>query len=90
MFPCKYLNFSRSNSPMDLYARQTVAALEGREDACLDPYLDPDTKEYARMVEAIRSAQNFTSLGYHRLDDMTESIGLSPCKLCTYCFNGKE
>ena len=56
----------------------------------LDDYADPYNKNYEEMLEAIRKELNFTTLNYHRLDDLVESIGLEPCKLCTYCFNGKE
>ena len=49
-----------------------------------------DATQYAEMIECIRRELKFTSLKYHRLDDMIESIGISPCKLCTYCWNGKD
>jgi amidophosphoribosyltransferase len=56
----------------------------------LQTYINPDSDEYAAMLEEIRKELNFTSLHYHRLDDMIEAIDLEPCKLCTYCWNGKE
>ena len=56
----------------------------------LEEYADPNSEKYEKMVEEIRRRQNFTSLRFHRLDDMLESIGIDPCKVCTYCFNGKE
>jgi amidophosphoribosyltransferase len=56
----------------------------------LDQYTDPDSDKYEAMLEEIRKELNFTSLHYHRLDDMIEAIGLEPCKLCTYCWNGRE
>ena len=56
----------------------------------LADYANPDSQNYKEMVEEIRKQLNFTSLQYNRLDDMIEAIGLEPCKLCTYCFNGKE
>ena len=93
MFPCKYLNFSRSNSPMDLIARRVVAELEGTEqvsDERLALYSDPDTAEYANMLEALRKLMNFTSLKYLRLDDLMNATGLPHANLCTYCWNGKE
>lgn len=93
MFGCKYLNFSRSGSELDLIARRVILKREG-DRACdkdvLSDYADPTSKNYAEMVEEIRKELNFTSLQYHRLDDMIESIGIEPCKLCTYCWNGKE
>lgn len=91
MYGCKYLNFSRSTSDMDLIARRVVARLEGdKADEKLPLYCDPDTPEYARMVDEICKEMKFTSLKYHRLDDMMNSTGVSPCKLCTYCWNGRE
>ena len=91
MYGCKYLNFSRSTSHMDLISRRIIAQLEGdRADEKLHLYADPDTPEYAAMVEEIRRQLKFTTLKYHRLDDMMASTGLPPCKLCTYCWNGRE
>ncbi len=91
MFSCKYLNFSRSTSEMDLIARRTVARLEGdKADEKLSLYTDPDTPEYAKMVEEIRKELHFTSLKYQRLDDMIEATGLPTCNFCTYCWTGKE
>lgn len=92
LYGCKYLNFSRSKTEMELITRRVIKDREG--DDCpqevLDEYADPCTCKYAEMVEAIRRQQNFTTLRYHRLDDLTASIGIEPCKLCTYCFDGKE
>lgn len=91
MYGCKYLNFSRSSSELDLIARRVIKELEGkRADEMLGVYSDPDTPEHARMVEEIRKKLKFTTLKYHRLDDMLASTGISPCKLCTYCWNGKK
>ncbi|MGN0558557.1 MAG: amidophosphoribosyltransferase [Acutalibacteraceae bacterium] len=91
MFGCKYLNFSRSTSELDLITRRVILQREGENaDNMLSDYADPTSTNYSEMVEEIRKQLNFTSLRYHRLDDMIESIGISPCKLCTYCWNGKE
>lgn len=91
LYGCKYLNFSRSKSDMDLITRRVIQEREGEVSAeVLQDYADPCSKRYSEMVEAIRKQQNFTTLRFHRLDDMEKSIGISPCKLCTYCFNGKE
>ena len=91
MHSCKYLNFSRSTSPLDLIARRVIAQLEGENaDKKLDAYANPDSPEYARMVEEIRKELKFTSLEYQRLDDMMASTGVDPSKLCTYCWTGKE
>lgn len=91
MFGCKYLNFSRSKSELDLITRRIIAEREGdNADKMLADYTDPTSTNYNEMVEEIRKELNFTSLRYHRLDDMIEAIGIEPCKLCTYCFDGKE
>ena len=93
MFGCKYLNFSRSTSEMDLIARRVILRLEGSEEAAdekLGLYSNPDTPEYAKMVEEIRKEMNFTSLRFHRLDDLLESVGIPKEHLCTYCWDGKE
>ena len=90
LYGCPYLNFSRSNSDMELIARRKIAELEGEPaHNRIAQYADPDSAEYAAMVEAIRSELQFTSLKYHRLDDMLESTGLPTCKFCTHCWNGK-
>lgn len=91
LYGCKYINFSRSTSLMDLIARRVIKDLEGTgEPENIEKYADPETAEYQAMVEAIGKQQNFTTLRYHRLDDMIESVGLPKCKLCTYCWDGKE
>lgn len=91
MFGCKYLNFSRSKSEMDLIARRVLKEMEqeGRE-IDLKAYVNPDTVEYKEMVERIGKQLNFTTLRYHRLDDMIASVGIDREKLCTYCWDGHE
>ena len=92
LYGCKYLNFSRSKSELELITRRVIREREG--DNCpeevLEEYTNPDTCRYAQMIEDIRRQQNFTTLRYHRLDDLLASIGIEPCKVCTYCFDGKE
>ena len=93
VYGCKYLNFSRSTSDMALIARRIIARLEGTDevpDEVLQEYADPNSPKYDIMVEEIRKEMNFTSLKYNRLDDLLDSVGIEPCKLCTYCWNGKE
>ena len=92
LFGCKYLNFSRSNSDKELITRVVIEELEGSDvsEERLQVYADPDTPEYANMVEGIRKKLNFTSLQFNRLDDMLDSVGIDTDKLCTYCWNGKE
>lgn len=92
IYGCKYLNFSRSSSEMDLITRRVIQKLEGGDvtDEILQEYADPDSEKYEKMVEEIRKALNFTSLKFNRLDDMLDSVGIDKCKLCTYCWNGQE
>ena len=93
LYSCDYLNFSRSNSSMDLITRRKIAQLEGTDeitDEMLQEYADPDSPKYEAMVEEIRKELNFTSLKFSRLDDMLDSTGLEHCKLCTYCWDGKR
>ena len=91
VYGCKYLNFSRSKSELDLITRQIIQEREGdKAEEVLQEYTDPNSERYAYMLEEIRKKLNFTTLKYLRLDDMIESIGIEPCKVCTYCFNGQE
>ncbi|MEF9945510.1 MAG: amidophosphoribosyltransferase [Lachnospiraceae bacterium] len=91
LFGCKFLNFSRSKSELDLITRKIIQKREGDQaEATLQEYANPCSERYAQMCEEIRKQQNFTTLRYHRLDDLVASIGLPACKLCTYCFNGQE
>ncbi|MBQ8625351.1 MAG: amidophosphoribosyltransferase [Agathobacter sp.] len=91
MYGCKYLNFSRSTSEMDLIARRVILEREGEiTDELLEEYTNPDSEKYQAMVQDICERLGFTSLQYARLDDIIDAIGISPCKLCTYCWNGKE
>ena len=91
LYGCKYLNFSRSTSLMDLITRRVIRDLEGTgEPTNIKKYSDPEAAEYQQMVDIIEKKLSFTTLRYHRLDDMIESVGLDKCKLCTYCWDGKE
>ncbi len=90
LYGCKYLNFSRSTSEMDLITRRVIKEMTGSEDIDLTPYADPESSEYKEMLERIRQKLHFTSLRYHRLDDLIESVGIDRCRLCTYCWDGKE
>lgn len=92
MFSCKYLNFSRSTSDLDLITRRVIKDLEEDHvtDEILQEYANPDSERYKAMLDEICKRLKFTTLRYHRLDDMLESIKLDSCKLCTYCWNGKE
>jgi amidophosphoribosyltransferase len=93
-YGCRYLNFSRSRSEMDLAARRAAAELEGCAadtiGEVLAPYTLPDTEQYRRMVERIAASLGVTSLRYQTLDGMVRSIGLPEEKLCTYCWTGRS
>ena len=91
MYGCKYLNFSRSNSAMELIARKTVDDLEGEEgEKHLDEYADANTERGQCLLHAIQDALGFDSLGYQSLDGLMEAIGIAREKVCTYCWNGRE
>ena len=92
LFGCKYLNFSRSTSEMELITRRIIAQEEGGDVSrdILDDYCNPDSDRYANMVEKIREQQHFTTLAYNRLDDMIDTIGIDKDRLCTYCWDGRE
>ena len=92
VFGCKYLNFSRTSSEMELITRRVIKELEGcdPDDDTLREYTDPDGEKYKMMVDKICEQLHFTSLSYHRLDDLVDSVEIDPEKLCTYCWSGKE
>jgi amidophosphoribosyltransferase len=93
VYGCKYLNFSRSNSEAELITRRKIAKLEGSKNPTaeiLAEYTNPDSDRYEAMLEEIRKELNFTSLHFHRLDDMLDSVEIDPSCLCTYCWNGQE
>ena len=91
MYGCKYLNFSRSNSDMELIARRTVQELEGDEgQKHLDEYADASTQRGQCLLHSICDKLGFSSLGYQSLDNLLEAIGIDRSKVCTYCWNGKE
>ncbi len=88
---CKFLNFSSSKSGMELLARRTVYQLEGDEGFNhLDEYVDGNTERGKKFRKAICEDLHFTSLDYQSIEGMIEAIGLPACKLCTYCWTGKE
>ena len=92
LYGCKYLNFSRSRSDMDLITRRVIERLENGKvtEEVLQEYADPESEKYENMVEEIRKELNFTSLRFNRLDDMLDSVGIDKSKLCTFCWDGKE
>ena len=91
MYGCKYLDFSRNNSEMELLARQIIVQLEGEEGLnYIEEYSDFNTERGKRLREAICEKLHFSSLEFQSLDGVIEAIGLEPCKLCTYCWTGKD
>ena len=90
VYGCKFLNFSRSKSELDLAARKAIKELEGEDDQHLDDYADPASQRHAAMVERIRQHLGLTSLKYQKLGDLVTAIGLPKCRLCTYCWDGAE
>ncbi len=91
MYGCKYLSFSRSTSDMELIARRVIMELEGEEGfKHIDEYTDSSTERGKNLRKAICESFNFASLEFQTLEGAVKSIGMDPCKLCTYCWNGKE
>ncbi|MBO5232508.1 MAG: amidophosphoribosyltransferase [Clostridia bacterium] len=91
MYSCKYLNFTRATDEMELIARQIVMELEGEEGfKHLEEYSDPFTERGKNLRKSIAEKLNFASLEFQSLEGVIKAIGLEPCKLCTYCWNGKE
>ncbi|MBQ3529146.1 MAG: amidophosphoribosyltransferase [Oscillospiraceae bacterium] len=91
MYGCKYLNFSRSTSDMDLISRRVIMELEGEEGfKHIEEYADGNTERGKKMRQTICEKFKFASLGFQTVDGVVKAIGMDPCKLCTYCWNGKE
>ena len=91
MYSCKYLNFSRATGEMELLARRIVMELEGEEGfAYLDEYSDPSTERGKKLRASICEKLHFDSVEFQSLEGIIKAIGIDPCKLCTYCWNGKE
>ena len=91
MYGCKYLNFSRNTSDMELITRRIIMELEGEEGLNhLDEYADGSTERGKAMRKAICDKFKFASLGFQTVDGVVKAIGMDQCKLCTYCWNGKE
>ena len=90
LFGCRYLNFSRSRSLMDLAAQRAIIEISGAFPENLERFLDPSTPEYTAMTESIRLRLGLTTLKYQSMPDMVDAIGLSNDQLCTFCWNGRE
>lgn len=91
MYACKYLNFSRSTSDMDLIARKVILELEGEEGfSHIDEYADGSTERGQKLRKSIAKKLHLATLDFQSLEGIIKAIGIDPCKLCTYCWNGKE
>ena len=91
MYGCKYLNFSRSNSEMELIARQIIHEFEGDEGVkYINEYSDTNTERGKKLREEICKRLKLTSLEFQSLEGTVKAVGLDECKLCTYCWNGRE
>ena len=91
MFGCKYLNFSRATSDMELITRRVIVELEGEEGLKhIDEYSNAETERGQKLRKTICDKFGFASLEFQSIQGMEEAIGIDPCKLCTYCWNGKE
>ena len=91
MYGCKYLNFSRSQNELELITRSTIMALEGEEGFNhLEEYSDSSTERGKKLRSTICEKLNFASLEFQSLEGIIKAIGIEPCKLCTYCWSGKE
>jgi amidophosphoribosyltransferase len=90
MYSCKYLNFSRATSDLELIARRTILELEGEEGFDhIEEYIDPATERGKNLRQSIAEQLKFDSLEFQSLEGIIKAIGIDPCKLCTYCWNGK-
>lgn len=91
MYGCKYLNFSRATSDMELITRKTIMELEGEEGLNhLEEYADATTERGKKMRKAICDKMHFSSLEFQSMEGLVKAIGIDECNLCTYCWNGKE
>ena len=91
MYACKHLNFSRSTSDNDLITRSTILELEGEEGLNhIEEYIDSNTERGKKLRQAICDKFHFSSLEYQSLEGVLEAIGMNPCEVCTYCWNGKD
>ena len=90
VYGCKFMNFSRSRSVLDLAARKAIKEIEGDENKTPEEYADTSSEKYGNMIESIRKSLRLTSLQYQKLSDLVDAIGLPKEKLCTYCWDGCE
>ena len=89
LFPCDFLNFTQSRTPLELAGRKAIIELNVREDELIE-FADPDSEKHKRLVTKVTENLNFDSLIYQRLDDLVKAIGLPKKKLCTHCWDGSS
>jgi amidophosphoribosyltransferase len=89
LYPCRFINFSRSRNEYELITRRYIRGAEG-ENADISKYVNPDTNEYKAMVEYIRKKLNLSTLAFQTVDDLVSAIGLPKDKVCTYCWTGED
>jgi amidophosphoribosyltransferase len=87
LYPCEFLNFSQSRTPLELAGRKAINQMNG-EEKDLKEYSDPDSEKYQEMVRKVAKNLDLDSLIYQRLDDLVDAIGLPKEKLCTHCWDG--
>ena len=90
LYSCEFLNFSRSKNVAELATRKAIKELVGKSDTDVTAYKNPESAEYAAMVDVIRRKLNLTTLKFQRLDDLVEAIGLPKEKLCTHCWDNSS
>ena len=90
LFGCKFINFSRSKSDLDLAGRRAIKDVFGETHPVLEEYLDQNSYKFKKMLENIRKELNFTTLNYQKIEDLVAAIGLPKDQICTYCWDGAE
>jgi amidophosphoribosyltransferase len=90
VYGCKFLNFSRSRSELDLAARNAIRGLDGDGYRDLEEYSSCGSEKHCAMIDAIRRRLKLTTLQYQELDDLVDAIGLPKEQVCTYCWDGTE
>lgn len=90
IYPCEFLNFSRSRTTLELATRKAIVKLEGKEDVDFEKYANPESPEYRNMVEQIKADLGLTSLKFQKLEDLIDAIGLPKEKLCTHCWDNSS
>ena len=90
VYPCEFINFSSSRTPLELIARRFILSKEGAHDRNLEKYSDPTTNEYKELVEYIRKEINAASLSFNTVEDLIKAIGLPKEDICTHCFDGSS